>query len=395
MRSTFKVLFYLKRDKQKSNGTIPLYCRITVDGKEARFGMKCDVNPKFWDVNLGMATGKTTEASKINSLADNTKAAIFKVYRELQERDNYVTAEKIKNVFLGIEQKHQTLLDLFDWHNKERKQQIGVNFSKNTYSKYCVTCRYVADFIQYKYNLKDIPVKEVDKQFISDFEIYLFTTYNFSKNYVITILKNVRHIIEIALNKEWIYRNPFKDYKLKFQKVDRGFLTQTEIEKLMDTQFEDNRLEQIRDVFIFCVFTGLAYADVKCLMNDNIQSTTDGKLWIRGKRKKTDTNYTIPLLNIPKMILEKYRGKVSKNLLLPVYNLVLYNLLLKEVAKLCGITKNMTSHLARHTFATFTLTKGVSIEGISKNPDELGYYCLIIIISVSLRFKYFNIYEDI
>jgi hypothetical protein len=109
MRSTFKVLFYLKRYKQKANGLVPLYCRITVDGKEARFGMKCDVNPKHWDVESGKATGRTAEASKTNVLVDNTKAAIFKLYRETQERENYVTAEKIKNVFLGIEQKHPTL----------------------------------------------------------------------------------------------------------------------------------------------------------------------------------------------------------------------------------------------------------------------------------------------
>ena len=119
MRSTFKVLFYLKRDKAKSNGAVPLFCRITVDGQEVRFGMKCDVNPKYWDVKTSKATGRTAEVAKINLLVDNTKAAIYKVYRELQERDNYVTAEKIKNVFLGIEQKHQTLLELYDCHNKE------------------------------------------------------------------------------------------------------------------------------------------------------------------------------------------------------------------------------------------------------------------------------------
>jgi len=189
MRSTFKILFYLKRDKQKANGMIPLYCRITVDGQEARFGMKCDINPIYWDVKTGKATGRTTEASKINTLVDNTKAAIYKVYRELLERDNYVTAEKIKNVFLGHEQKRQTLLELFDWHNKERKLQIGINFSKSTYSKYCTTRRYLAEFIAYKYSINDIPVKEVNRQFISDFETYLFSLYNFSKNYVVTMLE--------------------------------------------------------------------------------------------------------------------------------------------------------------------------------------------------------------
>jgi len=366
MRSTFKVLFYLKRDKQKSNGMIPLFCRITVDGQEVRFGMKCDVNPKCWDLKTGKATGRTAEASKVNSLVDNTKAAIYKVYRELQERDNYVTAEKIKNVFLGIEQKHQTLLELFDSHNMERKELIGINVTKSTVERYNTTRRNLSGFILYKYNLNDIPVKEVNRQFIGDFETYLMTQNNYSKNYIVSMLKKLRHIIELALNREWIHHNPFKDFKLQWQKTDRGYLTQTEIETLMGAQFEDQRLEQARDIFVFCVFTGLAYTDVKHLSEENIQSSIDGKMWIKGKRRKTDTEYNIPLLNIPKTILDKYSGKSKHGAALPVFSILWYNNLLKEIAIQCNITKNITSHLARHTFATLTLTKGVSIESVSK-----------------------------
>jgi len=366
MRSTFKVLFYLKRDKQKSNGMIPLYCRITVDGQEARFGMKTDVNPKYWDVETGKATGRTADASKTNALVDSTKAAIYKVYRELQEHDSYVTAEKIKNVFLGIEAKKQTLLELFDCHNNERKELIGINFSKSTYQKYFITRKLVADFILYKYNLHDISIKEVNHQFISDFEAYLLSRHNYSRNNVTTLLKKFRHIIEVALNKEWIFRNPFKDYRMQWQKVDRGYLTQSELEAIIDFQFEEERMEKVRDIFIFCAFTGLAYTDVKHLTNNNIQSSIEGSLWIRGNRKKTGTEYNIPILNIPKMILEKYKGKTKGELLLPVYVNTHYNVLLKKMAQMCGISKNISSHLARHTFATLTLTKGVSIESVSK-----------------------------
>ncbi|MDR3217825.1 MAG: site-specific integrase [Dysgonamonadaceae bacterium] len=366
MRSTFKVLFFLKRDKQKANRLIPLYCRITVDGKEARFGMKCDVNPKYWDVETGKATGRTAEAVKTNALVDNTKSTIYKIYRELQERDNYVTAEKVKNVFLGIEAKHQTVLELFDYHNRERELQIDVNLSKSTYDRYCTVRQIVSDFILYKYNLHDIPVKEVNHQFLSDFEIYLLTIHEYSKNTVVLVMKKFRHIIEMALNKEWIYRNPFKEFKLQWQKVDRGYLTQSELEAMIDFQFEDKRLEKARDIFIFCAFTGLAYADVKHLTNSHIQFSFDGKLWIKGKRKKTDTEYNIPILNIPKVILEKYKGKAEGDLAIPVFDIVNYNILLKKIAQLCGISKNVSSHLARHTFATLTLTKGVSIESVSK-----------------------------
>ena len=367
MRSTFKILFFLKRDKQKPNGMIPLFCRITVDGKEARFGMKCDVNPKYWDIEAGKATGRTSDAVKINALVENTIAAIHKVYRELQVRDNYVTAEKIKNVFLGIETKRQTLLELFDSHNRERTELIGINVTKSTCQKYYITRKLVADFMLYKYNLRDIPIKEINHQFISDFDAYLLSKCNYSKNNVITVLQKLRHIIEVALSKEWIIRNPFKGYKMTWEKVDRGYLTQSELEKLIDSQFDEERLNRARDIFIFCAFTGLAFIDVKQLTKNHIRSSIEGDLWIRGKRKKTGTDFNIPILNIPKMILEKYKGKTEGDFVLPVFSSnTHYNLLLKKMAKLCGITKNVSSHLARHTFATLTLTKGVSIESVSK-----------------------------
>ncbi|MDR2887545.1 MAG: phage integrase SAM-like domain-containing protein, partial [Bacteroidales bacterium] len=236
-RSTFKVLFFLKRDKQKSNGTIPLYCRVTVDGQEVRFCMKCDVSPKCWDVKTSKATGRTAEAVRINALIDNTKAAIYRIYRELQERDNYVTAEKVKNVFLGIEQKHQTLLELFDHHNRERKDLIGVNICQANYNSYLKVREQVADFLQYKYNLSDIPLKEVDCQFISDLEAYLYSQYDYAHNTVTTILKKFRHIVELGINKDWIFKNPFREYKLRYEEVPRGYLTQEEIDLLIDFKF--------------------------------------------------------------------------------------------------------------------------------------------------------------
>ena len=366
MRSTFKVLFFLKRDKKKANGMIPLYCRITVDGQEARFGMKCDVNPQYWDVKASKASGRTAEATTINNLIDTTKSAIYRIYRETQERENYVTAEKIKNIFLGIEQKQQTLLELFDYHNRERKSMIGININQVGYNNYCITRQQVADFLLYKYNLHDISIKEIDHQFLCDFESYLLLKHGYVRNSLLNILKRLRHIFLLAVNKGWIYKNPFKEYNLQWEKVDRGYLTQEEIDRLIDCQFKRKTLEKARDIFLFCSFSGLSYSDVKHLTYDNIQPSIDGKLWIKGFRKKTKTEYNIPLLNIPKMILEKYRGTTKNNLVLPVNHSSNYNKHLKKVATACGITKNMSSHLARHTFATLTLTKGVSIESVSK-----------------------------
>jgi site-specific recombinase XerD len=367
MRSTFKVLFYLKRDKVKKNGNVPLFCRITVDGQEVRFSMKCDVNPKFWDVKAGKASGRTTDALKINVFVENVKAAIYRIYRDLQERDNYVTAERVRNVFLGAETKQQTLLKLFDKHNEERKLQIGTNICKTSYCNYVRTRQRLAEFMRQWYDVSDISIKEIDHKFICDFEAYLIGTYQFAHNTLTKYLFNLKHVIQFAIDKDFITKNPFSKYSVQYKDAERGFLTQDEVEKLIEYKFDNEKLEQARDVFVFCCFTGLSHSDVYCLTKDDIQISFDGKFWIKGRRQKTDVEYNIPILHIPQLILDKYANIRLNNSVLPVSDIVTYNIRLKQIGKLCGITKNMSSHLARHTFATtITLTKGVPIETVSK-----------------------------
>jgi site-specific recombinase XerD len=359
-------LFYLKRDKQKANGNIPLFCRITVDGKEVRFGMKKDIHPKLWDVNAGKAAGRTGEAVEINTLIDSTKSAIYKVYRELQERENNVTAEKVKNVFLGIDIKHQNLLEIFDDHNREKKLLIGRTISESTCDKYRITRDHLAEFLKKEYRLSDISLKEINHKFICDFELFLLATRGCAENTAAKYIQFFKHIIIIALKNGWIYKNPFANYNIQVKKTDRGYLMQEEIEVLMKQKFETKRLERVRDIFVFCCFSGLSYIDVKNLTSDHIRTSFDGNLWIMGKRGKTDVSYNVPLLEIPKTILGKYKGQLPDNRLLPVINNQNTNAYLKEIGTLCGIKKKLTFHLSRHTFATLTLSKGVSIESVSK-----------------------------
>ena len=349
MRSTFKVLFYLKRDKQKANGNVPLFCRITVDGKEARFGMKKDINPKFWDVKTGKASGRTNEAVEINMLIDNTKSAIYKVYRDLQERENNVTSEKIKNVFLGITVRPQNLLEIFDEHNKGKKMLIGKTISKSTYDKYRITRNHLAEFLKKDYNLSDISLKEINHKFITDFDFFLLTSRNCAENTTAKYMQFFKHIVIIAMKNEWIYKNPFTNYNIQIKPTDRGYLTQEEIEILMQQKFKTGRLERVRDVFIFCCFTGLSYIDVKNLTENQIRISFDGNLWIMGKRGKTDISYNIPLLEVPQTIINKYKGTLPNSLLLPVINNQNTNVYLKEIGELCGITKKLTFHVSRHT----------------------------------------------
>lgn len=366
MRSTFRVLFFLKRDKQKTNGNVPLFCRITIDRQEARFGIKKDINPSIWDVQAGRAVGRTSEVVEINSIIDKTKSALFNVYNDLLLSDSNVTAEKVKNRFLGVATISHNLLEHFQRHNDDVKRLIGISKSKATFQKYEVTRKHLTNFIKEKYSLSDISFKEINHLFITDFEVYLLTSCGCNANTTAKFMQFFKRIVIIAKNNGWIKTDPFANYKIRLKKVDRGYLTQEEVEAIMAKQFATKRLEKVRDIFIFSCFCGLAYIDVKKLRKENIRTSFDGNLWIMGKREKTDVSFSIPLLDVPKRILKKYEGTLPGNRILPVPSNQKMNAYLKEIGDLCGINKEISFHLARHTFATLTLSKGVSIESVSK-----------------------------
>lgn len=367
MKTTFNVLFFLKRDKQKKNGSVPLMCRITVVGEETRFSMKTDVEPALWDVKAGKMSGRSAKASEINGLLDYTKSVLNRIYHQELERMQSVNAEKVKNIFLGINTKQQTLLELFKKHNADVKSLIGISKSKATHQKYEVTLKHVTSFLRKKYSLSDIPFAEINHMFISDFETFLMVDCKCQANTTAKFMQFFKRIILIARNNGWILHDPFVNYKIRLSKVDRGYLTKEELESIVKKKIDIPRLEHVRDIFVFSCFTGLAYIDVYNLKESNIRNSFDGNLWIMTKRQKTDVNSNIPLLEVPKMILAKYKGKLPEGKLLPISSNQKMNAYLKEIGDLCEINKILTFHLARHTFATtITLSQGVPIETVSK-----------------------------
>ncbi|KAA6341237.1 Tyrosine recombinase XerD [termite gut metagenome] len=366
MKSTFKILFYLKRNAPRKNGNVPIIGRITVDGKIAQVSTKLEIHPGNWNTKSGKAVGRTAEVQQINTLLEEIKVSIHKIYHEQQRRDSNVTAEKIKNEFLGVAETRHNLLELFQRHNEDVKKLIGIDKSKATYQKYEVTRSRLTDFIKERYNLSDIALKEINHLFLNDFEVYLRTTCGCNSNTTAKFMQFFKRIVILAKNNGWIVADPFTNYKIHFAKVDRGYLSQEEIEVIMNKPFATKRLEQVRDIFVFSCFTGLAYIDAKNLRENNIRTSFDGGLWIMGKREKTGVNFNIPLLEVPKMILDKYKGSLPNNVVLPVLSNQKMNAYLKEIGDLCGIEKELTFHLARHSFATLTLSKGVSIESVSK-----------------------------
>ncbi len=366
MRSTFNVLFFLKKNAEKKDGTAPIVSRITINGKSSQFNTKQYTKKDDWSVELNRVKGRSAEAKKINCVLDEIKTCLRNAYNELTKKDTLVTAEKVKNHFLGIGQEQYLLLVLFEESNNALKKQIGISKSKATYQKAEVCKKHLLEYIKSDYNLSDIDIREINHSFIVGFETYLYTQARCNYNTTAKFIQKFKSIVIIAQRNGWLQHDPFVNYKISLKKVDRGYLTEGELKKIMLKKFDTERLERIRDIFVFSCYTGLAYIDIKNLRTEHICKGFDGNLWIDTKRQKTNVKTTVPLLETALMILNKYKG-LPNSILLPIPTNQKTNAYLKEIADVCGINKNLTFHLARHTFATtITLSKGVPIETVSK-----------------------------
>lgn len=366
-KSTFKILFYVRKNQVNKEGKAGIMVRITVSGESSQFSSKLDIEPAMWDTARQRMIGNTVKARQFNFLLDDIRASIRNHYYDIEKYEAYVTAEKVRNAFLGITTRQQTLLELFRSHNEDVKKLIGISKSAATYSKYDRCMRRLSEFMEKRYHIKDIALKEIRHSFLVDFETYLRADCGCNENTTAKFMQTFRMIIILAKNNGWIFADPFLNYKIRLKNVDRGYLTESEIECILKKVFPSKRLEQVRDIFIFSCLTGLAYIDVKNLRNEHIRTSFDGRQWIMTRRQKTDTIVNVPLLKIPQAILKKYEGKLPNGLLLPVTSNQKLNSYLKEIADICGIDKKITFHLARHTFATtMTLSKGVPIETVSK-----------------------------
>lgn len=367
MRSTFKVLFYLKRNAPKKNGLVPVMCRVTVNGKISQFSCKLDVEEKSWNVELGRVSGRSAVAQESNRMLDKIRVGINKAYQEICDHDNYVTAEKVRNAFLGMGMKHETLLAVFRQHNEDYAKQVGKIKSQRSYWKYCIVYNHLEEFIKQRYKVSDIALKELAPAFITDFELFLRTEKNHCTNTVWSYMMPFRSIIFMSINNGWLQRDPFYAYSITKEETKRGFLTKEEIKLLINGTFKKKSYELIRDLFIFCTFTGLSWTDMANLTKENLQISFDGHLWIKTHRQKTGTESNIRLLEVAKHIIEKYEGAAQDGKLLPVPCYPNCKNGIKVIAKKCGIEKNVTWHQSRHSYATTVcLSNDVPIETLSK-----------------------------
>jgi integrase len=368
MKSTFSILFYLRTNRVSKEGKSSIMVRITVDGSMVQVNSKLEVTPDLWNSKAGSVIGKTIEAKEINVRMNSIRVALTNIYHCLSDRETVVTAEMIRNMYLGVNPKTENLLDLFHSFIKEAEESVGIKITKATLYKYKRAGKYIGEFIKYKYNLSDIPLKQLTLDFIKKYEDFLRVKKAYSANSAAKLIQITKKVVFIAKDSGWIVADPFANYTYNREKVDRGYLTKEELERIINKKFSIERLDMVRDIFVFSCYTGLAFIDVLNLTYDDIQTSFDGKMWIMKKRQKTNTSSNIPLLDIPLEILKKYEDRERlNNKVLPVMSNQKTNSYLKEIADLCEIPKYLTFHLARHTFATtVTLSNGVPIETVSK-----------------------------
>ena len=366
MRSTFKVLFYLKRNKKKTQSAVPLMGRITVNGTISQFSAKLTVPERLWEVRGGRAKGRSLEADRINRYLDDIRSQIDRHYRDIRDRESYVTAEKVKNAWLGFGKRYRTLLSTFRSFTEDLHGRIGVDRSKNTWYRYLATMKHLQAFLTAKYRVSDIALAELEQSFIEQFHVYLKTERALKLTSICRYLDCLINVVKIAFNDGIMPRNPFASYRYNEPAPERAFLNETEILTLQHAALRTRKQRVIRDLFLFSCFTGICYADLKTLAWKQFGQDTHGDWWVTGNRCKTDTQYVVKLLPAALSILERYRDGADRVFaFMPHLNTV--DRSLKRIAVLCGIDKKLTFHCARHTYATtICLMNGVSLETLSK-----------------------------
>jgi len=392
MNEKLSILFYVKRAKSNRNGLLPIYLRVTIDSQRIELCTKRYAHPSKWSVEGNRMKGTSAESKSINSYLDALKAKVYDYQQQLIREDEDVNTENMRNKIMGIDKRAHMLIDIFRQHNADIKALIGKGYASATLVRYETSLKHTVDFLQWKYKISDIDIRKINHEFITGYEFYLKTVCNCCQNTASKYIKNFGKIIRICLANGWLIKNPFINYKSKEVEVERPFLSQEELDVMFQKEFATDRLNQVKDIFLFSCFTGLAYSDVKKLSYKNIGFGVDGERWIFINRTKTDTRSNIPLLPIAAALLEKYKEHpvvVTQERVLPILSNQKMNAYLKEIADVCGITKELTFHIARHTFATtVTLSNGVPIESVSKmlghkNLHTTQHYAKILDLKVS------------
>ena len=372
-RDSFNVLFFIKKTKLLKNGEASVCMRITVNGARVETNIRKSIEPVSWNQAKEYARGKSRKSTELNNYIEESRIKLHRIYTQLEENGELITARILQEKFFGVDKKVEqvrTIIGTMREHNEQCRALVGKDFALITVRRYESCTRYLAELIKLKYDKEDLPITEVNGELVRAFEFYLKTEKNCQQNTVIRYMKCLKKIINLALANEWIEKNPFVGIKFHEKEVVREFLTMDELMTIYQKEFALPRLALVRDVFIFAAFTGLAFIDVQQLAAEHIVQDNNGHYWIRKTRQKTNNMCNIPLLDIPLAILKKYENNptcIKRGVLLPVPCNQNMNSYLKEIADACGIQKHLSTHVARHSYATSVcLANGVSIENVAK-----------------------------
>lgn len=363
-------MFYIRRDKTNKKGEAPVFMRLTINGERADASIKRFIEPHAWNSAKGKANEKSRGGKDLNLYLDAISANILRIQRDLELDKKEVSAQIILNRYLGKEQSDRhTLMEVFRAHNEKCRALSGISLAPGTVIRYETSLRLTEAFLRTTYKKEDCYLDEITHQFVEDYDFYLRTVRRCCHNTTTKYLLNFKKIIRIALAKGWMKKDPFAQVHFHFEPVEREFLEKQELKVLLNKEITITRLSQVRDIFCFCCLTGLAFMDVQQLKPEHLVADIHGKIWIRKARQKTKNMCNIPLLDEAQKIIDRYRDYPycqTHGVLLPVCSNQKMNSYLKELADICGIRKNLSTHCARHTFATLTLASGATIDNVAK-----------------------------
>ena len=368
----FWIIFLSQKPKGYVKGDIHIYLRLTVNRISTKISTKRKCDPEIWISSAGRVKGKTDFAKSLNTYLDLLQQKVYDARNKLLENNHTLNAENMKTLLFDkeIHQQKHMLLEIFKLHNDQITALVGSDYAPGTLERYNTAFKHTKSFLLSKYNMTDIDIAKLDYEFITEYEFWLKSVRKCDHNTTIKYLSNFRKIVNQCIRKGWLQRDPFIGFKMTKKEVERTALTEFEMQKLLTQQFSVERIVHVRDIFLFSCFTGLAYVDVKKLKRSEIIVGVDGEKWLVSRRQKTDVSARIPLLPSALEIMNRYTNHLqctTEDRLLPVLSNQKMNAYLKEIADICGINKNLTYHIARHTFATtVTLSNGVPIETVSK-----------------------------
>lgn len=364
MRATFKTVFYVNASKEK-NGVVPIMGRVTINGTIAQFSCKQTIPKTLWDAKGNRAKGKSKEAQAVNFALDNIKAQITKHYQRISDREVYVTAEMVRNAYQGVGTEYETLLRAFDKENEAFAKRVGKDRAMRTYRKYMTVRKYLADFIRSHYKRSDMSMNELTEDFIRNYCLYLRNEVGLAQSSVWIYSIPLKHVVTAAHYNGKIARNPFALYRVDPDFKEREFLTEEELRAFATIELANSNYSQARDLFMFGAMTGISFVDIQNLTTDNVVEM-NGALWIVSKRQKTKVPFQIKLIDDALKIIERYEPLRKDNHLFNISSYDMVNRRIKKVAEMCGISKRISFHLSRHSFAVMALNYGMPIESVSK-----------------------------